>query len=595
MKNFRNSHTNMKAMFLNAFITTIIIEFSCVGAGLLDGIIVTKMLGAIDMAATGIAYPFFSYVGVISGVLSIGMQNIIGANFARGKIKEAQDAFSIATITALISSALFTLIILRYSDQLAFLLGARDKAANLLNGTSDYLYGLSFGCIPLILNVVLACAVQMDSGSKKVQIGALVSSIADVVLDIVAVKLGLGLFGIGLASSISYFINFAILLSHFWGDDYSLKLHISHLPWKNLKQMTLLGSQKATYRLLNTIRPIILNAIIIYAGGSLGMAALAIHNNVLSFLEIPMTGISSAIALLTGIAYGEKNLEDVKEIGAIARKYTIVYSIIVGILICVFAKPIASFYVQDMDALKPLVTFALYCLACSLFCSTLVKNRISYLQAIHQIKQCQALTLLNRFVVVILCALIFVNLWGSYGVIISFVLKDIFICLGCLLFYVFKSYRNNKSFFPKEKDYLLLSHEFYPNPENIIELKVMNMEEASLTIEQLMLFCKGHKFDSRKTYRAVLCLEEVLINSIQYGMKFKTNANPIDVRVHITNGDIIIKIRDYFQKFDIKQRINLIKNNLEDFSNIGIKLVAKTAKEISYVNMLKTNNVIIRI
>lgn len=78
-------------------------------------------------------------------------------------------------------------------------------------------------------------------------------------------------------------------------------------------------------------------------------------------------------------------------------------------------------------------------------------------------------------------------------------------------------------------------------------------------------------------------------------MKFKTNANPIDVRIHITNGDIIIKIRDYFHKFDIKQRINLIENNVEDFSNIGIRLVAKTAKEISYVNMLKTNNVIIRI
>ena len=60
-------------MFLSLFLTGSIIEFSQVGSGFIDGLIISRFLGAEEMAAEGIVHPIFSIMGVLSGLLAIGM------------------------------------------------------------------------------------------------------------------------------------------------------------------------------------------------------------------------------------------------------------------------------------------------------------------------------------------------------------------------------------------------------------------------------------------------------------------------------------------------------------------------------------------
>ena len=60
--------------FFTMFITFSLIELANVGAGLIDGLIVSNFLDAEAMAAAGIAHPIFSISGIFGGMFATGMQ-----------------------------------------------------------------------------------------------------------------------------------------------------------------------------------------------------------------------------------------------------------------------------------------------------------------------------------------------------------------------------------------------------------------------------------------------------------------------------------------------------------------------------------------
>lgn len=589
-KTQKNDTTVISMMFWSAFITSAIIEFAAVGSGLIDGLVISKMLGPASMAAEGIAHPYFSISGVISGMLMVGMQTLCTSFLARGKVKEMQRIFTFTSLVALVASTVLAFLLGFFSDEVAILLGARGKASVLLADASSYLKGLSFGTIPMIITVIFSSAVQMDSGKKLVQIAALAGSATDIILDILFADLGYGMFGIGVATSLSYVVNLAVLLIHFMRKDNQLIFRFEKPEWKKLLEIASIGSEKASRRLANTIRPVLLNGLMIYAGGALGMSALSIRNSLSNFVEIPMMGIAGATSLLSGMAYGEKDKRDCRVVGSLAQKYTIVYALIASIIAIFFSDGITYYYVGDNAELRELVKFSIYALAIGILPRTLLLSRTSYLQATRQVKKCQLLTFLSNIVVIAPCAFVCVFFWGGHGVISSFAVADFILCLMIIAFYYIKS--NDKKRLPSADEYLSLPNDFEIHPKDIIKLDVHNAEEAVLTSEQLQLFCNGHSFDSKRAFNAALCLEEITKNIIEYGFP-KNNIQEINVRVRLIGDDIVIRIRDHCPRFDLKERIALLSDESDPLKNIGIKLVNKTAKSIEYIYVLETNTVII--
>lgn len=143
--------------------------------------VLDRLLGTASMAAEGIAHPFYSISSMVSGLLAVGMQSICSEDLAHGKVKEMQRVFSMTAIVAFVMSCLMTCLLFFGSEQVAILLGARGNAAHLLPESSLYLRGLALGCIPSVLSAILCGAIQLDSGSRLIQIAALTGSFTDVV------------------------------------------------------------------------------------------------------------------------------------------------------------------------------------------------------------------------------------------------------------------------------------------------------------------------------------------------------------------------------------------------------------------------------
>ena len=92
---------------------------------------------------------------------------------------------------------------------------------------------------------------------------------------------------------------------------------------------------------------------------------------------------------------------------------------------------------------------------------------------------------------------------------------------------------------------------------------------------------------------ASICVEEMVYNIFEHGFN-DGKKHSIDIRILIKGEEITLRIRDDCRPFNPKKWYEIY--NPEDVTkHIGIRLVAKMAKEIKYVNVMNLNNLIIKI
>lgn len=592
LKKRKNRWQITDKMFYSLFLTGAIIEFSQVGAVFIDGLIISRFMGPVAMAAEGIAYPIFSIIGIFSGLLVSGMQDRCSQAIGRGNQKEFVRLASVTFFISIIVAFTLSGILIGCPKTIAVMLGASGNATDLVEPASQYLFGVGIGMVPVILIAVLSPIIQMDSGARYVQIGALVGAALNVLLDLVAVKLELGLLGIGLATSVSTFANFFVLCSFFLRKDRLTHFIKPKTKFKELIEMLLDGSELAIKRLSNTIRPIVLNTIIISYGGVMAMSVLSIRNNFSGFVEIFGAGIASSVALLTGVFFGEINEEGIQEVFSFKHKTIRNVSGTICVLLFVFAKQIAGFYIKEDSETLAMATFAIRMLALQNPLQAIISSRIKYLQAIQKKLNMNLLILGTKLGFILISAFVLGNLFGIYGILACFTASDALTLIAIYVLYSIKS----RKVVPSKEDLLNLPDEFYINPGDVISLDVRDFEDVSLSAEQITLFCKGHKIDERTANFAALAFEELAEDIIERGFPGNKSSNPmIDLRVVITDNTFVIRMRDNCPEYDVTKKMAQVNQDDSDpTSDMGIRIVSKIASDITYLHTFETNNIIIK-
>ena len=578
-------------MFLSLFLTGSIIEFSQVGSGFIDGLVISRFLGPEAMAAEGIVHPIYSIMGIISGLLAVGMQVRCTQMIGRGRQKELSRFFSATVYVGTAVSLLFTLIVLVFAKPFAALLGASGNGAELLVPASRYLIGIGVGIPPLIMTAILAPAFQLDSGRKTIQTGAIIEAVADILLDLLAVKLGFGILGVGLATAAASYFNLLFQCTHFLRKDRMLHFVRPDMPVREFLQMLSLGGERAIKRLFNTVRPVVLNTIIIAYGGALAMSALSVRNSFSNFVEIFGAGIASAVALLTGLYYGEVNDEAIHAVNSCERKLITVCCGSVCVLLFLFAPLVAKLYVSADGELYHMVTFVIRMLALQNPLQALIANRIKYLQAIQRRHNMNLLIFAAQLAFVLLSAFVLGRLFGVYGILASFTVSDALSLLAVGVFYAVKCRKP----IPSRRDLLALPDEFRLGPGDVISLDIRNTDDVALASEQIMMFCKGHKIKQKTAYYAALCFEELAANVVEYGFPNNRSAHPIiDLRIVITENKFVIRMRDDCPQYDVTKKIAAANaDDADPTQNIGIRIVSKLASDINYMHAFETNSLII--
>lgn len=578
-------------MFFSLFLTGTIIEFSQVGAGFIDGLIISRFLGSEAMAAQGIVQPIYSVLGIISGLLAVGMEVRCSQSIGRGNRDEFSRFFSVTVYVGAIVSLVTMVIIISFAKPFTALLGASGNASELVDAASKYLIGVGIGIPPLIMTAILAPAFQLDSGRRTVQTGALLGAVTNVIMDLIVVKMRMGIFGIGLSTAVSFYVNMLVQCTHFLKKERMLHFVKPNVPIKVFTQMLTNGGEKAIKRLANTIRPIILNTIIIAYGGTAAMSALSVRNNFSSFVEIFGAGIAAAVSLLVGVYYGEINEEAIDEVESYGRKLIFIFSGSICVLLLIFARSVAGLYIKEEGAILDMTTFGIRMLALQNPFQALISSRIKYLQAIHRKLNMNLLIFGSKLVFVLIASFVLGRIFGVYGILACYTASDVLSLLAIYIMYLAKT----RKVIPTRREFLNLPKDFYLGPGDVISLDIRDMYDVSLASEQIMMFGRGHKVNRRTAYYAALCFEELAANVVEYGFPKNRSAHPIiDLRVVITENKFVIRMRDDCPQYDVTKQIAVANaDGADPTQNIGIRIVSTLALDINYMHAFETNSLII--
>ena len=574
------------------FLTFSLMDLTNVGAGLVDGLVITHYLDAESMAAAGIAHPIFSIAGIFGGMFAVGMQTLCTRELGRGDVKAFNRLFSAVMILGTAFSLVLMAAQLVWAEPFAALMGASKKGAALAPLAAAYLRGVGIGLPALIMTSVLTSAIQMDSGRNRVLIGAIACFVLDILLDFAAVFLHMGLFGVGLATALAKYLEAAYLLLHFRKKDKMLRFVPLETNVKEILNVLSCGYEKVLRRLANVLRPILLNKQIIFYGGALAMTAMSVQNSVSNFTQLFSAGLADSLVLMVGIFFGEMNDEAIRETAHCNHRNCLIFCGGVCVLLLIFAEPVAGFYVSGNEELLRMTAFTMRIVAIDTPLSALLRSRIAYLQAIGRTRNMQLLSAAVSLFYVVFSAFLIGKLFGAYGILASFLVSDILAMLTVWLYYCIKT----RKLLPSPEDQMNLPDDFHRSPGDVIYLDIRDEEDISLVAHQIGLFCKGHGIGEQTGYHAAVCFEELASNIIAYGFPGCKLEPGIDFLLVFSENELILRIKDNCPPFDVERQITLLVNEgkVDSEERIGLKILSRMAPNISYVHTLETNNVILR-
>ncbi len=580
-----------KNLFRETCLVMIYQELSQRATGFIDSLITSVFLGSMAMAASGLAYPFFSITGTFYGMIMLGTQKLFVDYLGKGDKEKAKSVLSTSLIiTTIVSFSLFLILFFGAGPVVRFF-GAKGNAANLYADAKDYLIGLSFGVPALILNAVLTPIAQAEGKTKNITISLVTISVADIILDLVMVKAGFAMLGMGLATSIAQWLGLIIIFVPM------LKNPIISFSFKGfnityLIEIIKIGLPKFVQRVCSIFRPIMINTMVISIGGNIAMSAMSMRNSFSGIVECLSNGIASAITILASLYVGEKNKDAIKTLRNSSMKTIIGVESLLAIVIALFANPLAGIFVKDDPQVKQYLIIAIRSIAINMPLLALSEAVQSYVQGIGKFKRSNILRLLSMFVYIVACTFVLGKLFGVIGIWMAFPASSILtIATAIIMEYVQSKKSGLDLIFPMPEKCDI-------NDNDKIVRRIDNGDDAIAQIvktsEEIQSFCDEHKIDKKRSMFLALCYEEMACNIIQHNSSEKKLS--IDLFVAIIDGKINMRLRDNSKKFDVVEKYNAFKYDPEHpEKNLGIHIVMKSAKSVEYVNTFGMNNLIITV
>ena len=582
----------LNSLFKSTFITMFLVELSNTVSCVVDGVVTSRFLGGEQMAALGIAAPYFSIAAIISGTLMVGAQTMCAKCIGSGDREGANKTFSTVCIVCTALSVILAVLGVLFADRISMLFGARGEHSDLLPYTSQYLKGVFIGAPFFIMMAVLAPIVQLDGGSKCANLASAAVAVVDIAADLIGVLVFKGgLIVIAVATSLSFFSGVLVLLTHFMSKKALFTLKSRDYDSAIAKDIVKTGLPRGASMLCRAIGPIITNVIVLNIAATSGMTAMSVQSNVKFIMGAPGCGISGAVLLLASLYVGEKDKTLLKETMRVSLKYTVIVVGCVAAVSFACARAIAELYLPGDPVIAEIAVSAIKWYAVSLPLMTLNISLASFLQANGNSLGTYLMNIGSEFVCVVTCVLALSGIFGLNGVWSAFAAGQLML----LLLYLLAALLQKKKAARTADMLLFLSDDFGVADENRLSSSPSTMDDVAALSVETGNFCRERGIEKKRAFLVALFVEELAGNVIEHGFNDGKKHN-MEVVVTIDKGEVTVHLRDDCRRFDLKEKAQNWKLDPEHpEKNVGIRMVLGMAKDVSYASAMNTNNVIVKI
>ncbi|MCR4589819.1 MAG: hypothetical protein K5668_03285 [Lachnospiraceae bacterium] len=547
---------------------------------MVDTIVAGHFLGTDAVAAIALGMPMIglmlSFTGMILQGAFLKLLNAMGRN----DMEDYDRIFSLALIFTIIVDCIFLALCLFQTDAVLGMGGAGK--AELAAVTLGRLY-VRTACLE-ILFFALGSLFQLVIATYGYQADRMICSVVCVIVNVITsvvlvmnLPAEISIAGLGIGSAMGTLAQLLMTCVMMKRRSISVKFRFCAVNRKNAVDsldMLRRGFPSSVDNMLDSISGSVVNNIILasFAEGTAVLALVSIIKTIYNLVRTVGRGVFYSSEPLIGILNGGRDNEGIKKTFITALKLGTAYAAVLALIFIVIKTPLLSFYniADNADANTGLILIAI---------SGIV---VVFPFAFNAVYESTGHLLLSLSVAVIPDSILYPLLIPFMGK--AFGITGIWIAMGFsfipffILFYLIFALITGS--FPVPLDRLL---RLKVEKDRITELDVsvpVDAKDVTFVSEKLQRFMLENGVDRKAANKASLCTEEIAADYIEHRKSAKQNDKKayMDIKVFRTGDMIQIILRNYDEPYNPL----VFEQDKEGFSKIGVVMVQKISREISY-------------
>ena len=420
-------------------------------------------LGAEPLAALGYTTPLFMIIVGFGNGLGAGGNSVISRFIGAEDKSSANNAAIHNLILSAIASIVISILFVITMEPMLELMGA----SSVINYAMDYGF-IIFSCtFALLMPPIVGGAFRAEGDIKRATIPIAVAAIINMILDpILIYTFGMGIKGAAIATVLGPLISLCLMLYwiFFKKDTYlsynfkdfhnDLKMYkdilvvgipasLEQLDLKMYKDILVVGIPASLEQLILSVLTIFVNYMLTIVSGPTSVAVYTAGWRIVNIGMLPAIGIGTAAISVAGVAYGAKKYENLRVTARYAVKVALIASIIVCIILYVFANQIAIIfsYSQSSADLAPLIASFLQIMCFFILYVPFGASAGNVFQGVGKGTISFVLTAFREFILVLIFAYLlgFTFNMGEFGIYCGMLLGGgigSLICYACIELYI---------------------------------------------------------------------------------------------------------------------------------------------------------------
>lgn len=224
-----------------------------------------------------------------------------------------------------------------------------------------YYLAVAVPCVVLSLQLVLSSCLRAVKDTRTPMYVTGISNVFNILLDLLFIRAGWGILGLGLATTLSRCVSVCVLFLRLRVHDRNIKLSVCKPEKETFASILRIGIPAGMEKLIMRVGQLIYGSMIL----SMGTTAYIAHNitgNIESYSYIPATGIGLAVCTLVGVALGENDVAKARETASAAYRGSLGLMVLFGAVFFIFAPGLASLFTETAE-IRSLVAASLRVIA----------------------------------------------------------------------------------------------------------------------------------------------------------------------------------------------------------------------------------------
>ena len=578
----------IKKLFRQMLLTQIVSSMTVTLCMLVDSIMIGRFLGEDSMTAYGLASPLLLVFAAFGSLISSGVQVLCSKTVGRGD-QEATDAcYSVSVSLAAGISAVGLVLVFVLLRPLTTLLGAGHPGTDnpVFGLTKDYIVGFIIGAPAFLCAQIMVPYMQLAGCRTRLVAAVIAMTVTDIALDLLNVfVLRWGTLGMGLASTVSYYVAFGIGAGYFLRKDCMFHFRRRLIKASVGRELSACGVPTVVNQISMVFLVFLLNRMLLEVEGNRAVAAYSVISTVGNLCYCFGSGIGAVAMMLAAIFYTDRDRDSILELLPIMTRSAIVLDVVVTLVGLLLAEPLVTLFLGSGVSAKLLAVSGLRLFVLSMVPSSINSSFKNYYQGVNRLRLTELISVLQNFVFPVFFAFVLSRFWGVTGIWLGFLCGETaaLIAFSCLV------WRRHGSVSISAEAYSMLEPDFGAAADRCLCRKLHSLEEAMAFAEEVPAFCLKHGLDKRLSNLIGLCVEEMTVNVVRHGFSFDRLSHDVEVRLVLDEDRRIIRIRDNCINFDPVKYMELHKSS-DPTAHIGLRLVLSMVKDSSYVNSLGLNN-----